>query len=50
MNTHTISNLTSLMMIRHKVIFVGDVNVGKTAVLNRITDTEYKCAYEVILL
>lgn len=43
-------NGNSIMMIRYKVVFVGDVYVGKTSIMNRIIDAEYKDNYEVTII
>ncbi len=37
----------SIMMVRHKVVFVGDVSVGKTSVMNRFVDNKFKDTYDV---
>jgi GTPase SAR1 family protein len=37
----------SIMMIRHKVVFVGDVSVGKTSVMNRFIENKFKESYDV---
>lgn len=39
----------SMSMVRHKVIFVGDVNVGKTSIIKRMIDNQYKDLYEVLI-
>jgi len=46
----SIDNGTSIMMIRYKVVFVGDVYVGKTSIMNRIIESEYKENYEVTII
>jgi GTPase SAR1 family protein len=38
---------TSIMMVRHKVVFVGDVYVGKTSVMNRFIENKFKDSYDV---
>jgi GTPase SAR1 family protein len=38
---------TSMMTIRYKLVFVGDVNVGKTSVMNRFIKNEFCEAYDV---
>ncbi len=51
MNTNTQENMTSLMMVRHKVVFVGDVYVGKTSIMGRITESDKASeTYEVIIV
>ncbi len=37
----------SIMMIRHKVVFVGDVSVGKTSVMLRFIENKFKDTYDV---
>jgi GTPase SAR1 family protein len=37
----------SIMMIRHKVVFVGDVCVGKTSVMCRFIENKFKDTYDV---
>jgi GTPase SAR1 family protein len=37
----------SIMMIRHKVVFVGDVSVGKTSILKRIGEDVFNDSYDV---
>ena len=39
---------TSIMMVRHKVVFVGDVYTGKTSVMNRFIENKFKDSYDVI--
>ena len=46
----SMDNGNSMMMIRYKIVFVGDVYVGKTSIMNRIIDAEYKESYEVTYL
>ncbi len=38
---------TSVMTIRYKMVFVGDVFVGKTSIMNRFISSDYKEAYDV---
>lgn len=47
----SIDNGNSIMMVRHKVVFVGDVFVGKTSIMNRVIDlnSDFKMDYEVNL-
>jgi GTPase SAR1 family protein len=35
---------------RQKVVFVGDVSVGKTSIINRFIDNKFRDTYEVIKL
>ena len=37
----------SIMMVRHKIVFVGDVSVGKTAVMHRFIEGVFKEDYDV---
>ncbi len=37
---------TSSSATRQKIIFVGDANVGKTTIINRITDGPFNEEYE----
>lgn len=36
----------SINLTRHKIVFVGDVSVGKTAIIKRFIDNQYKENYE----
>ena len=38
---------TSIISIRYKIIFVGDVSVGKTSIMTRIVTNEFKDKYDV---
>ena len=35
------------MTIRYKIVFVGDINVGKTSVMNRFINNEFSGEYDV---
>ncbi len=37
----------SLNICRFKIVFVGDVSVGKTSIINRINENPFKEEYEV---
>lgn len=39
---------SSIMTIRYKIVFVGDINVGKTAVMNRFINNTFTGEYDVI--
>ena len=39
---------TSIMTIRYKIVFVGDINVGKTSVMNRFINNNFSDNYDVI--
>lgn len=43
----SIENSNSMSMIRHKIVFIGDVAVGKTSILNRFLEDKFKENYEV---
>ena len=38
---------SSIMTIRYKLVFVGDINVGKTSVMNRFINDEFSGEYDV---
>ena len=38
---------TSVMTIRYKMVFVGDIFVGKTSIMNRFIWTDFKEGYDV---
>jgi GTPase SAR1 family protein len=48
MNTSDIGN--SIMTIRYKLVYVGDVGVGKTSVMNRFITDQFNEEYDVIKL
>ena len=33
-------------VIRYKIVFIGDVSVGKTSIMNRIVENKFKDYYE----
>ena len=37
----------SIMTIRYKVVFVGDINVGKTSIVNRFISNNFSGDYDV---
>ena len=39
---------SSIMTIRYKLVFVGDISVGKTSVMNRFINDEFSGDYVVI--
>lgn len=41
---------TSFMTVRYKIVFVGDLSVGKTSILNRFLKNEFNEEYEVNIL
>ena len=38
---------TSIMAIRYKIVFVGDICVGKTSIMNRFISDEFVEEYDV---
>lgn len=38
----------SIMTIRYKIVFVGDMSVGKTSVMDRFINNKFSNEYEVI--
>ena len=45
MNTSDLGN--SIMTVRYKLVFVGDVGVGKTSVMNRFITDQFTEEYDV---
>ena len=45
--SHEDSVDNSISVTRHKVIFIGDANTGKTSIINRIIDNPFNETYEV---
>ena len=45
MNTSDLGN--SILTVRYKLVFVGDINVGKTSVMNRFINDEFSGEYDV---
>jgi len=43
----SIQNNDSLRVVRQKIVFVGDVSVGKTSIINRFIENKYKDNYDV---
>ena len=46
MNSSEMGN--SIMTVRYKLVFVGDVGVGKTSVMNRFITDQFSEEYDVI--
>ena len=46
-DTESLGN--SMMTIRYKIVFVGDVNVGKTSIMNRFINNTFSPEYDVII-
>ena len=38
----------SIMTVRYKIVFVGDISVGKTSIMNRFITNEFTENYDVI--
>ena len=47
LNDNSMDNHNSLSMVRHKIVFIGDISVGKTAIINRFTENVFKENYDV---
>ena len=45
--SHEDSVDNSISVTRHKVIFIGDANTGKTSIINRIIDNPFNDTYDV---
>ena len=41
---------SSMMVIRHKVVMVGDICVGKTSIICRFTENKFNDSYDVTIL
>ena len=48
MNTSELGN--SIMTVRYKLVFVGDVGVGKTSVMNRFITDQFNEEYDVKII
>ena len=48
MNSSDLGN--SIMTVRYKLVFVGDVGVGKTSVMNRFITDQFSEEYDVIII
>jgi GTPase SAR1 family protein len=46
-NTSDLSMDLSVNLVRYKVVFVGDVAVGKTSIINRLMDNKFNDNYDV---
>jgi GTPase SAR1 family protein len=40
-------NGNSMMVLRHKIVMVGDISVGKTSIITRFTENKFKESYDV---
>ena len=47
MNTSELGN--SIMTVRYKLVFVGDVGTGKTSIMSRFITEQFSEEYDVIL-
>jgi GTPase SAR1 family protein len=41
------NNNSSLNITRYKIVFIGDVSVGKTSILNRFLENKFSDEYQV---
>ena len=41
---------STLMTVRYKLVFVGDVGVGKTSIMNRFITEEFSEEYDVKII
>ena len=48
MNTSELGN--SIMTIRYKLVFVGDVGVGKTSIMNRFITDQFSEEYNIKII
>ena len=46
-NTTEFSMDVSMNLVRYKIVFVGDVSVGKTSIINRLMDNKFNESYDV---
>ena len=44
-----ISDNNSIMISRYKIVFVGDISVGKTSIMCRFIENKFKDNYDVII-
>ena len=44
---YTSDNLSQNILIKHKVVFVGDISVGKTSIIYRLNENKFKENYDV---
>jgi len=47
MEDQSLENNNSLRIVRHKLVMVGDVAVGKTSIINRFIENKFKDLYDV---
>jgi GTPase SAR1 family protein len=46
-NTSDLSLDISVNLVRYKIVFVGDVAVGKTSIINRFIENRFSDTYDV---
>jgi len=46
-NTFENSMDATINLLRYKVVFVGDISVGKTSIITRLMDNKFSDSYEV---
>ena len=44
---YTSDNLSQSILIKHKIVFVGDISVGKTSIIYRLNENKFKDNYDV---
>ena len=50
MSNNDISIDGSIVAVRHKIVLIGDVNVGKTSIMYRFIEEKFKDVYDVYYL
>ncbi len=48
-NTSELSMDISVNLFRYKMVFVGDVSVGKTSIINTLVDNKFANTYDVMI-
>ena len=46
----SIDGNNSISTIRHKIVFIGDVSVGKSSIITRFIEGKFKETYDVIII
>jgi GTPase SAR1 family protein len=46
----TTDNFSQMNLVRQKIVFVGDVSVGKTSIINRLNENKFKENYDVRII
>jgi GTPase SAR1 family protein len=49
-NTSDLSLDITVNLVRYKVVFVGDVSVGKTSIINRFIENRFNDNYDVVFV